>query len=334
MTQLPPSPGLPTVVTQAVGQARGLLQFDASLWSRLADRASDFAVNLAAAVLILIGTAIIANWAARLTRRALDSVQKRRGTDPTLRIFAASVVRYTVVIIGGMVVLQQLGVKTTSIIAAIGAASLAIGLAMQGALSNVAAGVMILVLRPFGVGDIVESIGRTGRVRAVDLFVTELATLDNLKIVIPNSKIFGDVIVNHSFHDLRRADAVFRLPLTSNLAPLLNRLRERLLADPRVLKDPPPLIEVTGAAETWVEVAVRPWARRTDYGLLKSDILLCARLLDADPDAQLPAPAAGPVTPPAPAEAAPLDSWERQPVKPHGLRHGASRTDGQTAEGL
>jgi small conductance mechanosensitive channel len=321
----PPPPGLPFVMTQAVGQARSLLQLNPAVWSRLADRASDFAVNLAAAALILIGTIIIANWAARLTRRALDRVQKRRGADPTLRIFAASVVRYTVVIIGGMVVLQQLGVKTTSIIAAVGAASLAIGLAMQGALSNVAAGVMILVLRPFRVGDIVESIGRTGRVQAVDLFVTELATLDNIKIVIPNSKIFGDVIVNHSFHDLRRADTVFHLPLTTNVPALLNRLRDRLLADPRVLKDPPPLVEVTGMAEAWVEVAVRPWARRNDYGLLKADILLCARLLDADPDAQLPPPAAGPVTPPAPAEAAPLDSWEIQPIKTH-LRHGQGRT--------
>ena len=334
MTPLPPSPGLPAVVTQAVGHAHSLLQLDASVWSRLGDRASDFAVNMAAAVLILIGTLIIANWAARLTRRALDGLQKRRGGDPTLRIFAASVVRSIVVIIGAMVVLQQLGVKTTSIIAAVGAASLAIGLAMQGALSNVAAGVMILVLRPFGVGDIVESIGRTGRVRAVDLFVTELATLDNLKIVIPNSKIFGDVIVNHSFHDLRRADAVFRLPLTSNLPVVLNRLHERLLADPRVLKEPAPLIEVTGAAEAWVEVAARPWARRDDYGLLKADILLCARLLDADPNAQLPLPAAGPVIPPAPAEAAPADSWELQPLKARRLRRGKSRADGHTAEGF
>lgn len=316
-------PGLSSAL-QAIGQAHGALRIDPAVWSRLADRASDFAINLAAAALILVATLVIANWAALLTRRGLERVQSRRGGDPTLRIFAASVIRYVVVLVGGMVVLQQLGVKTTSIIATVGAASLAIGLAMQGALSNVAAGVMILVFRPFRVGDIVETAGRTGRVRALDLFVTELATLDNLKIVIPNSKIFGDVITNHSFHELRRADVVFHLPLTADVPVVLDRLRKRLLDDPRVIKDPPPLVEVTGMAEAWVEIGARPWAPRNDYGPIKADILLCAGLLEVDANAELPPLASGPTPPPPPAEAAPLDSWEREPVKAR-LRHGAGR---------
>jgi small conductance mechanosensitive channel len=276
----------------------------------LANHASDFIVNLAAAVLILIATLVAASWAARLTQRALERFHGRRDADATLRIFAASVVRYTVVILGSIVVLQQLGVQTTSIIAAVGAASLAIGLAMQGALSNVAAGVMILVLRPFRVGDIIEAGGKIGRVRTLDLFVTELATLDNLKIVMPNGKVFGDVIVNHSFHDLRRADALFHAPPAANLPALVERLRRRLEADPRVVKDPPPLVEVTAVTEGFVEIAVRPWASRNDYGALKADILLCARLLEADPGAELPPPPEGGQHGRPAVEAAPIDQGD------------------------
>ena len=147
---------------------------------------------------------------------------------------------------------------------------------------------MILLFRPYRVGDIIESAGRTGEVRALDLFVTELATLDNLKIVIPNAKVFADVIVNHSFHNRRRADVVFRTTLAADIPAMLLRLRERLQRNPKVLTDPQPLLEVTGMSEAFVEIAVRPWAAREDYGAVKADMLLCARLLEADPKAELP----------------------------------------------
>ncbi len=261
-----------------------------TVWGKFIDTGGDFLVNLAVALLILLVTIWASGWAGNLTRQALARFHRKRDTDPTLRIFAASVARNAVIIIGGIAVLSQLGVKTTSIIAAVGAASLAIGLAMQGALSNVAAGGMILMFRPYRVGDIIESAGRIGRVRSLDLFVTELATLDNLKVVLPNSKVFGDVITNHSFHDKRRADATFRVPLTVDAPAMLKRITQRLDNDPRVLKDPRPIVEITGMAEAWVEIAVRPWAARDDYGPLKADMLLCARLLEADPTATLPTP--------------------------------------------
>jgi small conductance mechanosensitive channel len=218
----------------------------------------------------------------------------------TLLSFVASMSRNVVLIIGLVAVLQQLGVKTTSIIAVLGAASLAVGLALQGALSNVAAGVMILLLRPYRVGDIIESAGRTGHVRALDLFVTELSTPDNLKIVIPNGKLFGDVIVNHTYHARRRADVVLRLPLAADVRKIMERLRLRLEADPRVDKTPPPIVELTGAAEAWVELAARPWVHRENLAAMKSDLIFCARLLEADPDADLP-PLPAPPEPKAPA---------------------------------
>jgi small conductance mechanosensitive channel len=169
----------------------------------------------------------------------------------------------------------------------LGAASLAVGLALQGALTNVAAGVMILLFRPYRVGDVIETGGRTGRVDALDLFVTEMSTPDNLKVVIPNGKVFGDVIVNHSVHETRRADVTARLPLSADAPKLIERLRRGLAADPRVLSDPPPVVELTALTEGAVELAVRPWVRREDYGRVKADVLAWTRRLETDPNAPL-----------------------------------------------
>ena len=269
--------------------AEPLLGARSFAWSKLIDTSGDFAINLAVAGLILLATLWLSRWAGRLARAALSRAQALRGdADVTLLSFAASMARNVVMVMGLVAVLAQLGVKTTSIIAVLGAASLAVGLALQGALSNVAAGVMILLLRPYRIGDVIESSGRTGRVEALDLFVTELSTPDNLKVVIPNGKLFGDVIVNHTFHSRRRADVVFRLPLSADLEKVMTRLEQRLAADPRVDKTPAPLVELLGAGEVWIELAVRPWTPREHYGAVKSDIILAARLLAADPDAPLP----------------------------------------------
>lgn len=261
-------------------------------WGKVIDTAGDLAVNVAVAVLILSVTVWLAGWANRVVRAALGRVHPRRGAaDVTLQTFAGSMARNLILVVGLVAVLQQLGVRTTSIIAVLGAASLAVGLALQGALSNVAAGVMILLFRPYRVGDIIETGGRIGRVEALDLFVTELATLDNLKVVIPNSKVFGDVVVNHTHHDRRRADVSLRLPASVDAPALMDRLRQRLRDDPRVLDDPPPILELTGVGEAWAELTVRPWTDRENYGRLKADVLLWAKLLENDLQAALPSTA-------------------------------------------
>ena len=274
--------------------------------AKLVDAAGDLAINLAVAGLILLATIWLSRWASRLARSLLARVNARHGgADVTLLSFAASMARNVVLAVVLVAVLQELGVQTTSIIAVLGAASLAVGLALQGALSNVAAGVMILLLRPYRIGDTIESAGRTGRVEALDLFVTELATPDNLKVVIPNGKLFGDVIVNHSYHRRRRADVTVRLPLGADVAAVMRRLEARLAEDWRVDKTPAPTVELTGAAETWVELAVRPWVPREHVGAVKSDLVLSARLLEADPAAALaplpPPPAKPPPPKPGPA---------------------------------
>jgi len=243
----------------------------------------------------MAGTIWAAGWAATLVRRALLKVRHRHEADETLAIFFGSLTRNAVLLLGAIAVLEQLGVKTTSILAAVGAASLAIGLALQGALSNVAAGVMILLFRPYRVGDIVQTGGQIGQARSIDLFVTELATLDNLKVVIPNAKVFGDVIINHTFHERRRADTVFRTPPATDVVALMRRLRDWLKTDPRVLSDPAALIELTSVNEGAVEITVRPWAATHDYGPVKADLLLCAKLIETNPAAELPAPSTAPM---------------------------------------
>ncbi|MDB5448199.1 MAG: mechanosensitive ion channel family protein [Phenylobacterium sp.] len=255
-----------------------------AVWSKLVDSAGDLLANLAIALLIAAVTIRLGGWTYKLVRAAAGRVRVHRGPpDPTLQIFIATLARNAVLILGAVAVLQQLGVRTTSIIAALSAAALAVGLALQGALSNVAAGVMIFLLRPYRVGDIIETVGRVGRVENLDLFETELTTLDNLRVVAPNSKLFGDIVINHSTHPQRRADVSFHAPLSVDPQVIIDGLRARLQADGRVFKDPAPLIELTQLTEAFVEIAVRPWVALDDYGPVKADVLLWAKMLAAPP---------------------------------------------------
>lgn len=264
------------------------LHMDEALLGRFGDSLSRLALNLMVSALILALTFWVAGWAAALVRRAIARVQT--SPDTTLQTFCASLARYLVVGAGLIAVLQQLGVQTTSILALLGAASLAIGLALQGALSNVAAGVMILLFRPYRVGDLIETGGRQGVVKALDLFTTELATPDNVKIVAPNGKVFGDIIVNYSHHATRRVDVVFKVPLAVDLVAVLQRLRDRVENDPRVRQDPAPLIEVLDLTEVAAQAAVRAWTARDDFAAVKTDLMLAAHLLARDPACELPPP--------------------------------------------
>ncbi|HJV41751.1 mechanosensitive ion channel family protein [Caulobacter sp.] len=255
---------------------------DETMFGHFLDWLGRLAVNLVVAALILAVTFWIAGWAARFMRRTLTRVH-RANPDPTLESFSASLARYAVIAVGLVAVLQQLGVQATSIIAVLGAASLAIGLALQGALSNVAAGVMILLFRPYRVGDLIETSTRQGTVKALDLLFTEIATPDNVKVMIPNSKVFGDVILNYSTHRNRRADVLFKVPLKTDLMTVLRRLRERAENDPRIRKDPAPMIEVTDLSEAFAQAAIRVWTASPDFGPVKTDLMLTAHLLAENP---------------------------------------------------
>jgi small conductance mechanosensitive channel len=284
------------------------------------------AVSLVSAVLILVVTVWIAGWLSGVVRRSVGRVH-RNNPDTTLQSFSASLTRYAIIAVGLVAVLQQLGVQATSIIAVLGAASLAIGLALQGALSNVAAGVMILLFRPYKVGDLIETSTppRQGVVKSLDLLFTEIATPDNVKVMIPNSKVFGDVIANYSAHRTRRVDVLFKVPLKVDLVAVLRRLRERAEADPRVRKDPPVQIEVTDLTEVFAQAAIRVWAAREDVAGVRTDLMLSAHLLSEDPTAELAPPR--PSKAPDPSPAMPGDTGHhlfklkaRRPGRPSGPR--------------
>jgi small conductance mechanosensitive channel len=275
---------------------------DQALAAGLIDRTTQLGFDLIVAGLILLTTLWASRWLSTLAKAFMARMARHQPPDETLQTFIGSAVRYIVIIVGLVAILQQLGVKTTSILAVLGAASLTVGLALQGALSNVAAGVMILTLRPYRVGDFIETTGRKGTVRSLDLFVTELATVDNLKVVIPNGKVFGDVIVNQSFHDRRRVDAVFRIPITIDLTQYLGALKARADVDPRILKDVEPSVEITSMAEAWVEGVVRAWTLPSDHAAVMADLMLSARLLAAGEPPTPPPPPRPALKPPTPAK--------------------------------
>lgn len=241
----------------------------AAVARKLADGLGDLAVNLAIAGLILVVTLWAAGWLSGVVSRALQRFSRTR-EDRTLQGFGSSVVRWGVLIVGLIAVLTRLGVETTSIIAVLGAASLAIGLALQGTLGNVAAGVMLLVLRPYQVGDYVEIMGRQGEVKALKLFTTEIDTPDNVRITAPNGKVIGELITNFTAHGERRVDVILSVDLQDDLQRAMEVLRQAANADPRVRRTPEPLVEVTDIADGRAKVALRAWASRADYGPVRS----------------------------------------------------------------
>ncbi len=276
-------------VAQALAAGEKAVAVDAAMIGKLTDMAGDFAVNLTIALLIFAATIFAAKWAARATRNGLGRVRGFRH-DPTVLSFAVQVVRVIVFIVGFVAVLQRLGVQTTSIIAVLGAASLAVGLALQGTLSNVAAGVMLLILRPYRVGDLVDINNNVGKVSRLDLFFTQMSDANNVKIVIPNAKVFSDTMLNLSGQQTRRME----LKIGVGYSDDLNVAREALIgaaaAHPLVLKDPGPWAGVTNLLDSSVEITLQAWTKSGDYWQTKADVFQAAKeALDAA-DVEIPFP--------------------------------------------
>lgn len=221
-----------------------------------------YGLEVLGAVTILIVGWIVSGWAKAGTRRALGRVH---WMDETVRPIFASIVGYLVLIITLIAVLNQFGVQTASIIAVLGAAGLAVGLALQGTLSNVAAGVMLLFLRPFKVGDFVEAGGASGTVKEVGLFNTELATADNVYIVVPNSSIFSRDISNYSRHATRRLDISVGVAYDVDLTKAMEVLTATLGADGRALADPAPQVMVMELGDSAITINLRFWVNAADY---------------------------------------------------------------------
>lgn len=220
-----------------------------------------------AIVLLVVGRGV-----ARVVRRLLGKGLERANMDPTLVPFLASLGYYLVLAVVIIAVLGVVGIQTASLVAILGAAGLAVGLALQGTLSNVAAGVMLLVFRPFRVGDVIEAGGTTGKVQSIGLFTTTLNTADNVQITLPNSGIWGGTVKNYTANDTRRNDMVMGISYDDDIGLAMKTINEVLAADPRVLADPAPQVAVAELADSSVNIVVRPWCTKEDYWDLRFDL--------------------------------------------------------------
>lgn len=245
------------------------MNFDVETIRHLTSMLEAYGLNVIGAIIILLVGWSLARWAEGITRSTLTRTSK---VDPTLTGFLASVSRYLVLVFTVIAVLNRFGVQTASLIAVLGAAGLAVGLAMQGTLSSAAAGVMLLVFRPFKLGDYVEVSGQSGTVHSLNLFVTELTTPDNRQIIIPNSNVWGQSVVNYSHHATRRLDLEIGIGYGDDIDLAVSVIREILDADERVLKSPEPVVVVGSLGASSVDLTVRVWVNAGDYWPLKFDL--------------------------------------------------------------
>jgi len=229
---------------------------------------STWGLRVLGAIAVLIIGRFVAGLLRRTTRRALE----RSKVDASLVPFFASAVYYLAIAVVVIAVLQLFGIETTSLIAVLGAAGLAIGLAMQGTLSNVSSGVMLLIFRPFRLGDYVEAAGVAGSVAEIGLFSTALNTPDNVRITVPNSAIYGQTIKNYSINDTRRNDLVVGVSYGDSIPQAIEIIRKVLVADERVLPEPAPVVAVGELGDSSVNLVVRPWCRKEDYWNLRFEL--------------------------------------------------------------
>ena len=227
-----------------------------------------YGLKIIGAIIILILGRIAAGIGRSICRRVLEKTK----TDTAIVSFVGSLAYVIILVFAVLAALAKFGIQTTSFVAVMGAAGFAIGFALQGSLANFAAGVLILVLRPYRVGDYIEGAGVAGTVKDIELFTTVLSTVDNVKIIVPNGKLFGDVIKNVSGYDTRRVDLVIGIGYGSSIQKAHDVLKKILDDDKRVLSDPAPQIAVSELADSSVNLVVRPWVKSGDYWDTKFDL--------------------------------------------------------------
>lgn len=228
-----------------------------------------YGLSVLGAIIILI----IGFWFAGVARTKVYALLMKSGkSDEMLSGFLSSIVKYLIIVVTVLAVLNKFGIQTTSLVAILGAAGLAIGLALQGTLSNVAAGVMLLFLRPFSVGHFIEVAGHAGSVKGVTLFSTELATGDNVQIIIPNSSVWGSSIKNFSANATRRVDLVIGIAYEDDIDKAMALIEGLAKSDDRIKQDPAPVLAVGELADSSVNLIVRLWVDAGDYWGVRWDM--------------------------------------------------------------
>jgi small conductance mechanosensitive channel len=228
-----------------------------------------YGLDVVGAFAIIIFGMFVAGWARRTVERGLSRSPRM---DATLTKFFGSMVRYAIIAFVVIAALQQFGVEATSLVAVFGAAGLAIGLALQGTLSNVAAGVMLLMFRPFKIGDFIDAGGQSGTVKEIGLFTTEMATGDNVKIIIPNGAIWGSAIKNFSGNPTRRVDLLMGIDYGDDINVAMATIKRVIGAESRALADPEPVVAVGELADSSVNLIVRVWVNAGDYWAVRWDL--------------------------------------------------------------
>jgi small conductance mechanosensitive channel len=231
------------------------------LWGQVEGIATDWGIKVIAALAIFI----IGRWIAKGIRRGVRRMMEKGGADPIIIGFVGSIAYIGMLAFVIVAALGQLGIQTTSFIAILGAAGLAIGLALQGSLANFAAGFLMIIFRPFKVGDFVEAAGVAGVVKDMQIFTTTMKTGDNKTIIIPNAKISGDNIINYSAEENRRVDMTVGVAYDADLSKVRDVLNDIISKDERILSEPPPLVVVGELADSSVNFIVRVWTKSENY---------------------------------------------------------------------
>ena len=241
----------------------------AEIINSITEIAADFGLRLFYAVLIIF----VGRWVVKLLLKIIKSALEKTAVEETVRIFVANLLNTLLMVIIFIAAINQLGIETTSIIAMLGAAGLAIGLALQGSLANFAAGILIVMFRPYKVGDYIEAGSSGGTVLDIQIFSTVLKTPDNKVVVVPNGTIMDSSIINYTGQETRRVDIIASCGYEDDIDKVKDILKDILDQDERILEEPEPRIAVSELADNSINFIVRPWVKSSDVLSVKYSIL-------------------------------------------------------------
>jgi small conductance mechanosensitive channel len=248
--------------------------------------ASEYSLKIVAALLIFV----IGKWLVNKLTKLIKGLMQKATIDSTLIEFSESLIYFVLLLVVVMAALNALGINTTSFVAVLGAATLAIGLALQGSFSNIGAAVLIIIFRPFKIGDLIEAGGATGTVKDINLFSTTISPVDNRTIIVPNSRVINGNITNFSNKRERRVDHVFGIGYGDDLKLAKATLMEIVQADSRILTQPAPLVAVSELAESSVNFVVRVWTLNEDYWAVYYETLETVKLTFDEKGISIPYP--------------------------------------------
>ena len=247
--------------------------FDWSALSQLIQtKGVDIGISFGIKAVTALAIFLIGRFLIRMVVKGLRKVMQRQDVDKTLETFICNLISMTLLVVVVIAAIGALGVETTSFLAIFGAAGLAVGLALQGSLSNFASGVLIVLFRPYRVGDWVEAAGISGSVEQVQILTTILKTGDNKQIIVPNSQIMDSIITNYSANETRRVDMVVGVSYSDDLDKVRATLKDLIAAEDRILKEPAATIAVSQLGDSSVNFVVRPWVKTADYWGVNFDL--------------------------------------------------------------